>query len=294
MKISTAVLVLALTSMSASAFVSPQPPGQHYRTTSELAMGGNSFDRFARVFRSNVNKWVSKMEDPEKVILQSVTDMQNDLVRIRQSYAESMGTQRRLQRQKAEAEQTAAEWHQRAQLAVTRGKDSLAKEALSRRQILLDQAAGLQQQMDSLALDQLYQAMTNLEAKIREANMKKEQLVARAKTAKNTAAVNDMLSGMTGKTSMDAFSRMEEKVEALEAAAEASAEMSLLGGGTEKVSLEAEFLLLEQTSTVEQELEAMKQEMKLLNGESSRPTKTIDQMEREVARSSEAIKIPVR
>lgn len=182
-----------------------------------------------------------------------------------------MGTRRRLERQQSEAERTAAAWHERAQLALTRGKDALAKEALARRQIVLDQAASLQQQIDSLALDQLHQAMMALEGKIREATVKKDQLVARAKTAKNTASVNDMLSGLTGKTSMDAFGRMEEKVQAMEAAAQASAEMNLLGGrssSSDGVSLEAEFLLLEQNASVEDELEAMKQDLKRLNAAS--------------------------
>merc|ERR1712232_1137720 len=74
-----------------------------------------------------------------------------------------------------------------------------------------------------------------------------------------TIKVNDMLSGITGKTSMDAFKRMEEKVEALESAAEVSAEMGpILGGSSNESSLEAQFALLEASSAVDDELNRLK------------------------------------
>jgi phage shock protein A len=190
------------------------------------------------------------------------------LVRVRQAYAESAATKRRLERKKEQIESSASDWYQRAKLALAQGeKDYLAKEALSRRQILLDEVRSVQSQIESLSTDKLYEAMTALEAKIREAYGKKEQLVARAKTAKNTVAVNDMLSGLTGKTSMDAFIRMEEKVQAMEAAAEASAEFSLLGSSDRTTpSLEAEFLMLEQNSDVDYELSKLKRELHLIEG----------------------------
>merc|ERR1712125_273627 len=105
-------------------------------------------------------------------------------------------------------------------------------------------------------------AMTALESKIKEAVSKKQQLIARAKTAKSMQQVNDMLSGLgAGKNSMSAFVRMEEKVEALEAAAEASTDMTLIPDST----MESEFQLLEQSSEVENELRKMKADLKMLS-----------------------------
>merc|ERR1711865_1071917 len=75
-----------------------------------------------------------------------------------------------------------------------------------------------------------YEGMKMLEKKILESKAKKDQMVARARTAQSTQKVNDMITGVTGKTSMDAFNRMEEKVEQLEAQAEISAEMGSIGG----------------------------------------------------------------
>jgi phage shock protein A len=183
------------------------------------------------------------------------------LIKVRQAYAEATASQRRLQCQKEQVEATANNWYSRAQLALQSSHEGLAREALARRQSELDKADTLQRQMDSqrIAVDKLYAAMNALESKIREAASTKEQLIARARTAQTTAAVNDMLSGLTEKTAMDAFDRMARKVEALESVAEASAEMNLLPAA--ESSLEADFLLLEQSSAVDQELEQMKSRM---------------------------------
>jgi len=245
----------------------------------------NLFDRFQRVAKSNINNVLKNLEDPEKIMGQALEDMQTDLVKVRQSYAEITATQRRLLKQKEQADALADDWYKRAQLALSKGEEALAKEALSRRQQQTETAEGLQIQIDmqAQAVDKLYEGMQMLEAKILEAKAKKEQMVARARTAQSTQKVNDMLGGMTGTTSMDAFTRMEEKVEALEAAAEVSAEMGSMGGnalpGSSGGSLDAQFKALEATSSVDQELEEMK---KMLGSTSSASKKddVDDELER--------------
>lgn len=167
-------------------------------------------------------------------------------------------------KQKEQAQAVAEDWYKRAQLAMQKGSEDLAREALTRRQQNLDEAESLQQQIDAqaLAVDKLYEGMQMLEKKILESKSKKEQMVARARTAQSTQKVNDMLGGITGKTSMDAFKRMEEKVEALEAAAEVSAEMGSFAGnylpGTSESSIEREFKLLEGSAAVDDELKKLK------------------------------------
>jgi len=236
------------------------------------AMKMNLFDRFVRVTKANVDGVLKKMEDPEKIMGQALEDMQNDLVKIRQSYAEVTATQRRLMKQKEQCDSMAEDWYQRAQLALQKGNEELAREALSRRQAQADEATSLQQQIDMQAasIDKLYEGMQMLESKILESKSKKDQMVARARTAQSTQKVNDMLGGVTGKTSMDAFTRMEEKVEALEAAAEVSAEMGSLGGnmlpGSSESSIESQFKALEASNEVDDELKKLKG---LLGGSSS-------------------------
>jgi len=233
--------------------------GRRHSSSSALSM--NLFDRFTRVAKSNLNNILKNLEDPEKILNQAVEDMQADLVKVRQSYAEITATQRRLMKQKEQAESLANDWYSRAQLALQKGNEGLAREALSRRQQQIETMNGLQSQLDvqTSAMDKLYDGMKELENRILEARAKKEQMIARARTAQSTQKVNDMLTGITGKTSMDAFKRMEEKVEALEAAAEVSAEMGPVAGNLlPGSSIEKEFRLLEGSSAVDDELRKMK------------------------------------
>lgn len=216
----------------------------------------NLFDRFKRVAKSNLNEIVNKLEDPEKVMTQAVTDLQTDLVKIRQSYAEVMATQKKMQKQKDAADKLVAEWMQRAQLAVSAGDDELAKEALSRKNTAQEQAETLAVQLEAQnsSLEQLFESMSQLEAKITEAKSMKEQYIARARTAKTATKVNDMLAGV-GDNSMSSFDRMKEKVEQLETTAEVSSGMI---GAAKDVSLEDRFKQLESGSSVDDELAQLK------------------------------------
>ena len=194
-------------------------------------------------------------------------------MKVRQSYAEITATQRRLLKQKEQADAMAEDWYNRAQLALNKGKESLAKEALMRRQAELETAKGLQYQIDTqtVAIDKLYEGMRQLESKLMDSKAKKERMIARARTAKSTQEVNDMLNGLasTGKSSgMDAFRRMEDKVEALEAAAEVSAEMGSIRR-LDGSSIEQEFRMLEASSSVDDELKKMKGRLMLETSSSS-------------------------
>jgi phage shock protein A len=110
------------------------------------------------------------------------------LVKIRQSYAEVTAIQRRLLKQKEQADALAQDWYQRAQLALPKGNEELAREALTRRQQQVDQANDLQNQIDMQNgnIDKMYEGMQQLESSIMEAKSKKEQMIARARTAEST------------------------------------------------------------------------------------------------------------
>jgi phage shock protein A len=222
------------------------------------------FDRFSRVVSSNVNKLVKNMEDPEKILDQAVEDMQRDLVKIRQSYAEISATQKRMESQKKQADDNATEWYRRAQLALEKGDEELAREALSRRQTQVEIADGLGTQIttQNASIDKLFVSMQALEVKITDAKRNKDAMIARARTAKTTTQVNDMLNTMTGQSSnsMEAFDRMKAKVEAMEAEAEVAGELAATSSGT-SVSLEEKFKALEGNSVVDDELENLRKQL---------------------------------
>mmetsp|Transcript_1516 Transcript_1516/g.4061 ORF Transcript_1516/g.4061 Transcript_1516/m.4061 type:complete len:232 (-) Transcript_1516:19-714(-) len=202
------------------------------------------------------------MEDPEKVLEQAVADMQRDLTKVRQAYAEVSASSKRAEEQSKLAQGEADKWYQRAQLALEKGEEELAREALGRRSQQLELVDNLRGQVEGNAgsLTSLYDSMKELEAKMAEAKAKKDQIIARARTAKAATKVNDMLSGIGDGSSMAAFDKMAEKVDKLEAEAEvskqlaASSSSSGIGSGS---SLDAQFKALERGG-VDDELEKMK------------------------------------
>ena len=80
-------------------------------------------DRIGRLIRANFNSLVSGAEDPEKILEQAVADMQDDLIDLRQSVAQAIATQKRTERQYAQANNQAKEWYGRAQLALQKGEE---------------------------------------------------------------------------------------------------------------------------------------------------------------------------
>ncbi|CBN55385.1 MULTISPECIES: PspA/IM30 family protein [Kamptonema] len=214
------------------------------------------FDRIWRVIRANINSLVGAAEDPEKILEQSVMDMQEDLVQLRQAVAQAIATQKRSERQCAQSESAASEWYQRAQLALQKGEENLAREALTRRKSYQETASALKAQLEqqSSLVTKLKDNMRVLEGKISEARTKKDMYIARARSAKASEKLNEMMGNLNTGSALGAFERMEEKVMQLEARSEAIAEL-----GTS--DLEKKFLSLEGANDVDAELEAMKAQM---------------------------------
>jgi phage shock protein A len=211
------------------------------------------FDRIWRVIRANLNSLVSSAEDPEKILEQAVLDMQEDLIQLRQAVAQAIATQKRTERQQAQAQTTADEWFRRAQLALQKGDDNLAREALTRRKSYQDTAESMKAQLEqqSSVVTQLRQNMMKLESKISEAKTKKDLYIARARSAKASQQINDMMGRVGTGSAMQAFERMEEKVLQMEAQADAVAELGM-------DDLEKRIAALGEADDVEAELAAMK------------------------------------
>jgi phage shock protein A len=214
------------------------------------------FDRLSRVVRANINDLVSKAEDPEKVLEQAVIDMQEDLVQLRQAVARAIATQKRTEQQYSKNQNEANTWQQRAQLALSKGDESLAREALIRKKSFADTANGLKAQLDQQTnnVSTLKRNLIALESKISEAKTKKDMLRARANAAKAQKQLQETIGGIDTSSAMGAFERMEEKVLQLEAESETMTELAGTG-------IEQQFAALEAGSGVEDELAAMKAQL---------------------------------
>jgi phage shock protein A len=214
------------------------------------------FDRVSRVIRANVNDMVSKAEDPEKILEQAVIDMTEDLVQLRQAVASAIASQKRTQQQYNQAQTESNNWYQRAQLALQKGDDNLAREALNRRKAQTDTANALKGQLDqqNAQVDMLKKNLIALEGKIAEAKTKKNMLKARSEAAKAQEKLQGVLGGISTSGSMAAFERMEEKVLRMEARSQGLAELA-------GADLESQFAALESGSDVDDELAAMKAQL---------------------------------
>ena len=211
------------------------------------------FDRLSRLVRSNANAVVGAMEDPAKILDQSVADMQADLVKLRQAVATAIASQKRIQNQAEQAEAQAKTWYERAELALKKGEEDLAREALGRRKTCQDTATALNTQLHSQAsqVEQLKQSLVKLESKIAEAKTKKDMLKARAQAAQAQEQLQSAVGNLGTNSSMAAFERMEEKVQSLEARSQAAAELA-------GADLESQFAALEGAPEVDDELAALK------------------------------------
>ncbi|XP_031394391.1 membrane-associated 30 kDa protein, chloroplastic-like isoform X1 [Punica granatum] len=215
----------------------------------------NLFDRFARVVKSYANALVSSLEDPEKILEQTVLEMNDDVIKMRQATAQVIASQKRLENKYKAAQQASEEWYRKAQLTLEKGDEDLAREALKRRKSYADNANALKAQYDQQksVVDNLVSNTRLLESKIQEAKSKKDTLKARAQSAKTASKVNEMVGNVNTSNALSAFEKMEEKVLAMESQAEALGELTT-------DDLEGKFAVLE-SSSVDSDLEDLKKEL---------------------------------
>lgn len=214
------------------------------------------FDRISRVVRANVNDLIDKAEDPEKVLEQSIREMGDDLVKMRQAVAQAIAAQKRTEQQYQKNLSEANTWQQRAQLALSKGEEGLAREALVRKKTYADTAATLKTQLDAQIgqIDSLRRNLTVLESKIAEAKTKKDMLKARLSAAKANQQLQSTITSINTSSAMSAFERMEDKVLQMEAVSQASGELAGMGEDSKWAALEG-------GTAIDDELEALKRQI---------------------------------
>ena len=117
------------------------------RAAHSLTVSANLFSRFTRVISSYANALITAAEDPEKILDQTVNEMNGDLIKMRQATAQVMASQKQLENKYNSAQKTADDWYKRAQLAIEKGDDDLAREALTRRKSYQDNADGMKENL---------------------------------------------------------------------------------------------------------------------------------------------------
>jgi phage shock protein A len=214
-------------------------------------------DRIALVVKSNINHLINRAEDPEKMLDQMVIQMREQLAEAKREVAVAIADEKRLGTQvEAELEQV-REWERKAMLAVERGDDELAREALRRKAEHERIAIEYKKQWDAqkASAENLKNALRALSQKIDEAARKKNLLIARQKRAEAQKHIHEVMTGLTDTSAFETFDRMAARVDQLEAQAAAAVEISgELSGDT----LDQRFKALEGGADVDEELKALK------------------------------------
>jgi phage shock protein A len=211
------------------------------------------FTRFRDIVSSNINAMLDKAEDPEKLISLMIQEMEDTLVEIKASCAAAMATSKRTQRQMEEVQSRARDWEGKAGLAVSKGRDDLAREALIERRRYADRAYSFEKELQEMnALIQQYQEdIKQLEEKLRGAREKQRLLVQRHVHALKKRRAQEEIRRMDSTGAVLKFEEFENRIERMEA------EANLVNFGR-KPTLEAKFEELLVDDEIEKELQTLK------------------------------------
>jgi phage shock protein A len=210
-------------------------------------------DRVSTLLKANLNDLVEKAEDPERMLKQVVLDMENQLMQVKTQVAIAIADQHLLEKKKTEHEHQASEWHRKAELAVQKNQDDLARAALERALSQEQLAVGFNVQAEDQKheADNLRQALRKLEQKLAETRAHCEMLIAehrRAKVVGRAAKAQHVV----GNDQENTIGRMKSKVHVT--AAENAAATEVLT----PESLEDKFRTLENQDKVELMLKELK------------------------------------
>jgi len=210
--------------------------------------------RVRDILSSNINALLDKAEDPEKMLEQYIRDMEESYQEAKVAVTQAIASKNRIEAKYNKQVEEVAKWEKNAILAVQKGQDDLAKEALKRQADAEKLRDTYKAQLDqqSAEVENLKSVLSKLESKLDEAKNKKELLITQAKNAKAKKKIYDTMSKIGNEHATRGFDRMADKVEQMVAEAQASAEINT-------DSLEEKFAALNDSSgEVEDRLAALK------------------------------------
>ncbi len=185
-------------------------------------------ERVATLVRANLNDIIDKAEEPEKMIKQVILDMQNQLLQVKTQVAIAIADQHLLEKKQKENQEKSAEWVRKAELAVDKKEDDLARAAIERSLSYKSLAENFGDQVadQTVQVENLKSALRKLEQKLAEAEAKSDVLIAQHRRARALNKAGDARLAMGNASSADAFDRMKGKVQRDEALSQAKAELS--------------------------------------------------------------------
>jgi len=209
-------------------------------------------ERVSTLVRANLNDLVDRAEHPEKMIKQVILDMENQLLQVKTQVAIAIADQHLLEKKQKENEDKVAEWIRKAELAVDKKQDDLARAALQRTESYRELSQGFAEQVtdQKAQVENLKTALRQLEQKLIEAKAKADLLIAQHRRARAVDKAGAGISAGNG-SSANAFDRMKRKVAHTEAQSKAKSEIA-------SDDLEDRLSALEKEDRIEQLLNELK------------------------------------
>jgi phage shock protein A len=185
-------------------------------------------ERVSTLVRANLNDLIDKAEEPEKMIKQVILDMQNQLLQVKTQVAIAIADQHLLEKKQKENADKVAEWMRKAELAVDKKEDDLARASLQRVESYRELSENFTQQVadQKAQVENLKSALRKLEQKLTEAEAKSDVLMAQQRRARAVTKASDARIAMGDSSKAATFDRMKRKVAHSEAVSEAKSEIA--------------------------------------------------------------------
>lgn len=214
------------------------------------------FSRLSDIINSNINSLLDKAEDPEKMIRMVIQEMEETLVEVRSTSARIIADKKELVRRNSKLEKQAEDWQQKAELALSKDREDLAKAALLEKSAINDVIGLVQEDMKKLdeSLNKLSSEIEQLQAKLNDARVRQKAILMRHKATQSRRTVSHQLHNASIDEAISKFDHYEKKIEVMESEIEAN-ELGNRG-------IAAQFDALEKEGKVDQELEALKSKLK--------------------------------
>ncbi|MBL4764126.1 MAG: phage shock protein PspA [Colwellia sp.] len=218
------------------------------------------FTRFTDIVNANLNSMLDKAEQPEKMIRLIIQEMEETLVEVRAAAAKNIAQQKSHTRRTNSAQDSMAHWHGKAELALTKNREDLAKSALAQKHKYQNEWQLLKQEGEQLTefLAQVQDDASRIQDKLSEAKRRQAALILRQESAQVRLKVREQAAIYNIEAAMSKFERYQQKIDRVEAQVEA---YDLMNNSTQNKSLTAQFAELEKDDTVEQALAEMKKKL---------------------------------